>query len=539
MLQFLRDRLKIVIVLSNKREEDNNWRGLMAQYVLTQTPKVYGSSQILPDAINLSGKRTGGIMDAIGNFLTKVDDFVWGIPLIVLILAAGIYLTFRLRLLQVVHLPKALKFMFKNEEEGEGEVSSFGALCTALSATIGTGNIVGVATAIGCTVLGTAVGGPGALFWMWVAAFFGMATKYAEGFLAVRYRTIDDEGHVLGGPFYYIEKGMGRKWRWLAKIFAFFGACVGLFGIGTFTQVNGIASATLSFFDPNKENAISILGKDYSIVTVITAIILAFVVGLVVIGGIQRISKVSQVIVPFMAILYIAAVLVLIITNIEKLPGALATIVEYAFGAKAAAGGVLAAIGISMQKGIARGIFSNEAGLGSAPIAAAAAKTKEPVRQGLVTMTGTFVDTIVVCTLTGLSIVMMGSYTVKGIEGVQVTTDAFQKGLSFLPGQVSAFILMICLVFFAFTTILGWDYYGERCLEYLTNRNKTAVQVYRWLYILAVFIGPYMTVAAVWTIADIFNGLMAIPNIIALFALSGVVAKETREYFKNKKYKEN
>ncbi len=538
MLQFLRDRLKIVIVLSNKREEDNNWRGLMAQYVLTQTPKVYGSSQILPDAINLSGKRTGGIMDAIGNFLTKVDDFVWGIPLIVLILAAGIYLTFRLRLLQVVHLPKALKFMFKNEEEGEGEVSSFGALCTALSATIGTGNIVGVATAIGCTVLGTAVGGPGALFWMWVAAFFGMATKYAEGFLAVRYRTVDDEGHVLGGPFYYIEKGMGRKWRWLAKIFAFFGACVGLFGIGTFTQVNGIASATLSFFDPNKENAISILGKDYSIVTVITAIILAFVVGLVVIGGIQRISKVSQVIVPFMAILYIAAVLVLIITNIEKLPGALATIVEYAFGAKAAAGGVLAAIGISMQKGIARGIFSNEAGLGSAPIAAAAAKTKEPVRQGLVTMTGTFVDTIVVCTLTGLSIVMMGSYTVKGIEGVQVTTDAFQKGLSFLPGQVSAFILMICLVFFAFTTILGWDYYGERCLEYLTNRNKTAVQVYRWLYILAVFIGPYMTVAAVWTIADIFNGLMAIPNIIALFALSGVVAKETREYFKNKKYNE-
>ena len=539
MLQFLRDRLKIVIVLSNKREEDNNWRGLMAQYVLTQTPKVYGSSQILPDAINLSGKRTGGIMDAIGNFLTKVDDFVWGIPLIVLILAAGIYLTFRLRLLQVVHLPKALKFMFKNEEEGEGEVSSFGALCTALSATIGTGNIVGVATAIGCTVLGTAVGGPGALFWMWVAAFFGMATKYAEGFLAVRYRTIDNEGHVLGGPFYYIEKGMGRKWRWLAKIFAFFGACVGLFGIGTFTQVNGIASATLSFFDPNKENAISILGKDYSIVTVITAIILAFVVGLVVIGGIQRISKVSQVIVPFMAILYIVAVLVLIIANIEKLPGALATIVEYAFGAKAAAGGVLAAIGISMQKGIARGIFSNEAGLGSAPIAAAAAKTKEPVRQGLVTMTGTFIDTIIVCTLTGLSIVMMGSYTVKGIEGVQVTTYAFQKGLSFLPGQVSAFILMICLVFFAFTTILGWDYYGERCLEYLTNRNKTAVQVYRWLYILAVFIGPYMTVAAVWTIADIFNGLMAIPNIIALFALSGVVAKETREYFKNKKYKEN
>ena len=476
-------------------------------------------------------------MEQFTEFLEKVDSFVWGVPLIVLILAAGIYLTFRLRLLQVFHLPKALKFMFKNEEEGEGEVSSFGALCTALSATIGTGNIVGVATAIGCTALGTAVGGPGALFWMWVAAFFGMATKYAEGFLAVRYRTIDDEGHVLGGPFYYIENGMGHKWKWLAKIFAFFGTCVGLFGIGTFTQVNGIASATLSFFDPNKENTMKVLGTEYSIVTVVTAIILAIFVGLVVIGGLQRIAKVSQVVVPFMAIIYIVAVLVLIVANIEKLPGALATIVEYAFGAKAAAGGVLAAIGISMQKGIARGIFSNEAGLGSAPIAAAAAKTKEPVRQGLVTMTGTFIDTIIVCTLTGLSIVMMGSYQIKGIEGVQVTTDAFQKGLHFLPSEVSAFILMICLVFFAFTTILGWDYYGERCLEYLTNRNKKAVKVYRWLYILAVFIGPYMTVTAVWTIADIFNGLMAIPNIIALFALSGIVAKETREYFKEKRHK--
>ncbi|WP_455950370.1 alanine/glycine:cation symporter family protein [Eubacterium sp.] len=477
------------------------------------------------------------MMEQFTKFLEKVDSFVWGVPLIVLILAAGIYLTFRLRLLQVFHLPKALKFMFKNEEEGEGEVSSFGALCTALSATIGTGNIVGVATAIGCTALGTAVGGPGALFWMWVAAFFGMATKYAEGFLAVRYRTIDDEGHVLGGPFYYIENGMGHKWKWLAKIFAFFGTCVGLFGIGTFTQVNGIASATLSFFDPNKENTVKVLGTEYSIVTVITAIILAIFVGLVVIGGLQRIAKVSQVVVPFMAIIYIVAVLVLIVANIEKLPGALATIVEYAFGAKAAAGGVLAAIGISMQKGIARGIFSNEAGLGSAPIAAAAAKTKEPVRQGLVTMTGTFIDTIIVCTLTGLSIVMMGSYQIKGIEGVQVTTDAFQKGLHFLPSEVSAFILMICLVFFAFTTILGWDYYGERCLEYLTNRNKNAVKVYRWLYILAVFIGPYMTVKAVWTIADIFNGLMAIPNIIALLALSGIVAKETREYFKEKRHK--
>lgn len=469
-------------------------------------------------------------MEVLGNILDKIDSFVWGVPLIVLILAVGIFLSIRLGFLQIRHLPKALKFMFQNEEEGHGEVSSFGALCTALSATIGTGNIVGVATAIGVLA-----GGPGALFWMWLAALFGMATKYAEGFLAVKYRTIDKEGHVLGGPFYYIENGMGSKWKWLAKLFAFFGACVGLFGIGTFTQVNGIASAVQGFFDPNKENTISIFGNEYSIAIVITAIVLALCVGLVVIGGIQRISKVSQVIVPFMAVTYILASLVLIFANLNKLPGAFVEIFEGAFGMRAMAGGALSAILVAMQKGVARGIFSNEAGLGSAPIAAAAAKTKEPVRQGLVTMTGTFIDTIVVCTMTGLCIVMMGSWSDKALEGVQVTTDAFQRGLYFLPSQVASCILMICLVFFAFTTILGWDYYGERCLEYLCNRNQTAVKVYRWLYILAVFIGPYMTVAAVWTIADIFNGLMAIPNVIALFALSGVIAKETKEYFRLKK----
>ena len=467
-------------------------------------------------------------MSNFTDFLVKVDDLVWGITLIVLILAAGIYLTFRLRLLQIVHLPKALKYMFKNEEDGHGEVSSFGALCTALSATIGTGNIVGVATAIGCTALGTAVGGPGALFWMWVAAFFGMATKYAEGFLAVRYRTIDEEGHVLGGPFYYIENGMGHKWKWLAKVFAFFGACVGLFGIGTFTQVNGIASAVQSFFDPNKEDTVSILGNDYSIAIVITAFALAICVGLVVIGGIKRIASVSQVIVPFMAILYIVAVLVLIVTNIEKLPGALATIVEYAFGVKAVAGGVLSSIAISMQKGIARGIFSNEAGLGSAPIAAAAAQTNEPVRQGLVSMTGTFIDTIIVCTMTGLAIVMTGAWDM-GLEGVAVTTKAFALGLPF-PAKASAFVLMMCLVFFAFTTILGWAYYSERCLEYLVNGKKFVITAFKWFYILAVFIGPFMTVSAVWTIADICNGLMAFPNLVALLALNGDVVSETRGY---------
>lgn len=467
--------------------------------------------------------------------LAKIDNFVWGVPLIVLILAAGLLLTIRTGFIQVRHLPRALRYLFKeevNEEEEivHGEVSGFASLCTALSATIGTGNIVGVATAVGILA-----GGPGALFWMWMAAFLGMATKYSEGFLAVKYRTVDEDGHVLGGPFYYIEKGMGVKWKWLAKIFAFFGACVGLMGIGTFSQVNGIASAVTGFFDPNMTNTITLFGNDYSIVTVISAFVLAILAGLVIIGGLKRISSVSQVVVPFMAILYVLTVVVLIICNITKLPAAIAEVVTSAFGAKAMAGGALGAVLISMKNGIARGIFSNESGLGSAPIAAAAAKTKEPVRQGLISMTGTFIDTIIICTMTGLAIVMAGSWKDEALQGVQITTDAFQKGLHFLPSQAASFILMICLVFFAFTTILGWNYYGERCLEYLSGKNKTAVMIYRILYIAAVFIGPYMTVSAVWTIADIFNGLMALPNLVALFALNSVVAKDTKDYFKRLK----
>lgn len=466
----------------------------------------------------------------IGKVLDKIDNIVWGIPLITLILATGIVLTVRLKGVQFRRLGRALKFMVQNEEGGHGEVSSFGALCTSLSATIGTGNIVGVATAIG--VLS---GGPGALFWMWIAALLGMATKYAEGFLAIKYRTIDSEGHVLGGPFYYIENGMGAKWKWLAKIFAFFGACVGLFGIGTFSQVNGIASAVQGFFDPDNANTVALFGNEYSISVIVTGIVLTICTGLVVIGGLKRISGVSQVVVPFMAIIYVIACLTLIITNIKLLPAAFAEIIADAFGARAVAGGVGASIAIAVQKGVARGIFSNEAGLGSAPIAAAAAKTHDTVRQGLVTMTGTFIDTIVICTMTGLSIVMMGSWSNEALEGVAVTADAYEKGLYFLPEGVCTFILMACLVFFAFTTILGWEYYGERCLEYLTNRSKTATVVYKILYIFAVFIGPYMTVAAVWTIADIFNGLMALPNVVALLALSGVVAKETNEYFLKEK----
>ena len=465
----------------------------------------------------------------INDILNSIDNFVWGVPLMILILAGGILLTIRLGVMQIRKLPLALKWMVKNEEGGEGEISSFSALCTALSATIGTGNIVGVATAVG-------TGGPGALFWMVVTAFFGMSTKFAEGLLAVKYRVVGKDGHSLGGPFYYIELGMGKKWKWLAKLFAFFGVCVGLFGIGTFSQVNGISSAVHNFFDPNDLHCVKLLPflGEYSWSVIISSLVLSVCVATVLIGGIKRIANVSQIIVPFMAIIYFVFAAILILGNITAIPSAIAVIVKAAFAPKAVTGGVVGSIFVAMQKGIARGIFSNEAGLGSAPIAAAAAQTKEPVRQGLVSMTGTFIDTIVICTLTGLSIVLTGAWQVPGLEGVDVTTYAFQQGLPF-PPQISAFILMLCLVFFAFTTILGWDYYSERCLEYLSGGNIKHVKIFRWIYILAVFIGPYMTVSAVWTIADIFNGLMAIPNMIAIFALSGVVVKETRDFFQRHK----
>lgn len=470
------------------------------------------------------------MLETINNFLATVNDLVWGTPLMILIIAGGILLTVRMGVLQIRKLPLALKWMVNNEDDGEGEVSSFGALCTALSATIGTGNIVGVATAIGA-------GGPGALFWMVIAAFFGMSTKYAEGLLAVKYRVVDKDNHTLGGPFYYIERGMGVSWKWLAKLFAFFGICVGLFGIGTFSQVNGISSAVKGFFDPDDVWTVAIPGiGTYSWTVIIASLILSVCVALVLIGGIQRISNVSQVVVPFMAVLYIVLCLFLLVCNIKEIPNAFMTIINGAFNPKAVTGGVVGSMIVAMQKGVARGIFSNESGLGSAPIAAAAAKTKEPVRQGLISMTGTFIDTIIICTMTGLSIVLTGAWQQEGLEGVQVTTYAFQQGLP-LPARAVAFMLMLCLVFFAFTTILGWDYYSERCLEYLSGKNKKMILVYRWLYIFAVFIGPYMTVKAVWTIADIFNGLMAIPNMIAIFALSGIVVKETKDFFQryNKK----
>ena len=339
------------------------------------------------------------MFEKINEWIKWLDGAIWGLPLIIFILAAGIFMTIRLGGLQIRKLPKALKYMVKNEEGGHGEVSSFGALCTALSATIGTGNIVGVATAV-------VAGGPGALFWMWIAAFFGMATKFSEGVLAIKYRHICEDGHVLGGPFYYIEKGMGKRWKWLAKLFAFFGMCVGLFGIGTFTQVNGISSAVKNFFDADSSHTVNLFGAEYSYTVIIAGVIVAVCVALVILGGLGRIAQVSQVVVPFMAIIYVVFCVLLLGFNYQAIPNALATIVEGAFNPQAVTGGIVGSIAIAMQMGIARGIFSNEAGLGSAPIAAAAAKTKEPVRQGLVSMTGTFIDTIVICTMTGLCIVI-------------------------------------------------------------------------------------------------------------------------------------
>lgn len=472
-------------------------------------------------------------METFNQIVKNIDDFVWGIPLIVLIIGCGIMLTVRVGFLQVRKLGIALKYMFIDEENAHGEVSSFAALCTALSATIGTGNIVGVATAM-------SIGGAGALFWMEIAAFFGMATKYAEGLLAVKYRSVDSQGSILGGPFYYIENGLGKKWKWLGKLFALFGLFAGIMGIGTITQINGITSASNGFFDPKAEHTIELFGNNYTYTTIIAGLIITVLVALIVIGGIKRIASVSQVIVPAMIVIYISCCLIIIFGHITEIPYAIADIVKGAFGFKPIAGGVagISVVMLSMQKGIARGIFSNEAGLGSAPIAAAAARTKEPARQGLVTMTGTFIDTIVVCTMTGLAIVMAGSYEKEGLEGVAITMDAFSYGLPF-PEKISSLLLMLCLAFFAFTTILGWNYYSERCLAYLIGSKKSTITVYRWLYVIAVFVGPYLTVEAVWNIADIFNGLMALPNIIALIGLSGVVASETKDYLERHKKLDN
>lgn len=437
------------------------------------------------------------------DFFNALDNLVWGPPLLILLVGTGIYLSTRLGFLQIIRLPKAFKLIF-TKSNGEGDISSFAALATALAATIGTGNIVGVATAI-------KTGGPGALFWMWVAAFFGMATKYAEGLLAIKYRTQDDNGNISGGPMYYIVNGMGKKWKPLAIFFAIAGILVAFLGIGTFSQVNSITSSLQNSFGFSPE---------------IVSIIIAIIVAIIIFGGIQSISKVSESVVPFMAILYILATLTVIFAHYDNIIPAISQVFKGAFTGTAAVGGFAgAAVKEAIQKGIARGVFSNESGLGSAPIAAAAAKTNEPVEQGLISMTGTFIDTLIICTLTGLSIIVTGQWTVKGLEGAPLTQAAF----STVFGSVGSIALTLCLVLFAFTTILGWSYYGERCFEFLFGTK--GIWLYRSIFILMVAAGGFLKLDLIWIIADIVNGLMALPNLIALLALSPVIFRETKKYF--------
>ena len=446
------------------------------------------------------------------DLLQNVSDFIWGPALLILLVGTGVYLTLRLKLLQIFKLPLALKYVFgkdeeENDEGAEGDVSSFGALCTALSATIGTGNIVGVATAV-------KAGGPGALFWMWIAAFFGMATKYAEGVLAIKYREVDENGNMAGGPMYYIQNGLGLKW--LAKIFAVLGIGVAFFGIGTFGQVKSISdAASITFKVP----------------LILTAIIVTVLVALVTLGGIKRISRVSEKVVPFMAGIYILGAVLVLICNYSAIPGAVSIIIRSAFNPQAALGGAAGiTVQIALQRGVGRGVFSNEAGLGSAPIAAAAAKTKSPVRQGLISMTGTFFDTIVICTMTGLAIVLTGAYS-SPLEGAALTTAAFEAGLPF--AVIGKYIVNIGLIFFAFTTILGWNYYGERCAEYLLGVKS--ILPYRIIFIALVAVGPFLSLDLIFIIADIVNGMMAFPNLIGLIGLRKVVIKETEDYFQQLK----
>ncbi|MCL1140053.1 alanine/glycine:cation symporter family protein [Shewanella pneumatophori] len=437
--------------------------------------------------------------------LADINAIVWGPITLCLLVGTGLYLTLRLKLIQVFKLPMALGLLFK-PNQGKGDLSSFAALCTALSATIGTGNIVGVATAI-------KIGGPGALFWMWLAAFFGMATKYAECMLAVKYRTTDAKGNIAGGPMYYIERGLGLKW--LAKIFAVFGVGVAFFGIGTFAQVNAISDAmTIAFEIPSW----------------VTAVMLTLMVAAVTLGGVKRIANVAQKLVPTMALGYVLACLWVLFVFSDQIIPAFELVIHSAFTPISAAGGFLGAtVAQALQIGIARGVFSNESGLGSAPIAAAAAKTNEPVEQGLVSMTGTFFDTILICTMTGLVLIITGVWS-GDTAGAAMTSAAFAASGSAVIGQ---YVVTIALVCFAFTTILGWHYYGERCWYYLTGARlgDNGIKIYQCVFLGLIAGGAFIQLDVIWMLADTVNGLMAIPNLIAIIGLRHIILKETRKYF--------
>ncbi|WP_375749953.1 alanine/glycine:cation symporter family protein [Vibrio sp. HN007] len=446
-------------------------------------------------------------MNDIQSLLQTIDSFVWGPPLLILLVGTGVYFTFSLGLLQFRHLPTALKFVFSKSgnNNSKGDVSSFAALCTALSATIGTGNIVGVATAI-------KLGGPGALFWMWLAALFGMATKYAECLLAVKYRKTDDKGQMVGGPMYYLQYGVGSKA--LAIFFAISALGVACFGIGTFPQVNAILDASELSFGVSRNTS---------------AVVLTLLVAAVTIGGIKSIANVAGKVVPAMAVFYVLACASVLVSNANQLLNAIELVVVSAFTSTAATGGFLgASIMLAIQSGIARGVFSNESGLGSAPMAAAAAKTDSCVRQGLISMTGTFFDTIIICTMTGLALIMTGAWQ-SDFAGAAMTTHAFAVGLN--SETIGPMMVTIGLMFFAFTTILGWNYYGERCVVFLLGTK--AVLPYKVIFLALVASGAFLHLDMIWLIADIVNGLMAIPNLIGLIALRHIVIEETKLFFSN------
>ena len=444
-------------------------------------------------------------MDFVKELVSQLNSLVWGPYMLVLILGTGFILMLGLRLMPILRLGYGFSQLWRGRKSvEEGDITPFNALMTSLSATIGTGNIAGVATAI-------ALGGPGALFWMWCTALVGLATKYSEAVLAVKYREVDEAGNHIGGPMYYIKNGLGDNWRWLGAAFAVFGTLAG-FGIGNMVQANSVADA---------------LNSKLEIDVAVTGLVMAVLAGLVLIGGIQRIAQVAGKLVPFMAVTYLLGGLFILFTNIGEIPAALGLIVESAFNPVAATGGFAgAAVWAAIRFGVARGIFSNEAGLGSAPIAHAAAKTNNAVRQGSIAMLGTFIDTLIICTITGLVIIISGAWT-SGENGAALSAMAFDQ---LLPG-IGSYVVTFGLAIFAFTTLLGWSVYGERCAEYLFGIRS--IMIFRLLWILAIPVGAMLKLEFVWLVADTLNGLMALPNLIALLLLSPVVFRLTREYFQN------
>ena len=446
-------------------------------------------------------------MAAIESFISAINGVVWGPMMLVLILGVGLFLSIGLKLMPILRIGTGFRLLWGGRtasagDEKEGEIPPFQALMTAMSATVGTGNIAGVATAI-------FLGGPGALFWMWITALIGMATKYSEAVLAVKYRETDEKGQHVGGPMYYIKNGLGKKWAWMGVAFAIFGAAAG-FGIGNTVQSNSVAD---------------VLHANFSIPTWISGLVMMILVGAVILGGIKRIGHVAGALVPFMALSYLIAGLIVLAINAHLLPQALDLIFTHAFSPVAAQGGFAgAAVWAAIRFGVARGVFSNEAGLGSAPIAHAAAQTNDPVRQGMIAMLGTFLDTLVICTITGLVIVSSGAWT-GGESGAALTSQAFATAL---PGMGN-YLVAIALAIFAFTTIIGWSFYGERCVEFLFGIK--AITPYRILWIMAIPLGATLSLDFVWLVADTLNAMMAIPNLVALALLSPVVFKLTREYF--------